>query len=89
MSTNKDDGGPAFPRAGYGTYTGSLTNKTAENAPQPGMTLRDYFAAQALAGWLATYGAEAGHPAVDPRYPARIAEYSYTMADAMLAARRK
>lgn len=44
----------------------------------PGMSLRDYFAGQVIAGLMA----RAGTP--DPRYESRLA---YEMADAMLAAR--
>jgi len=60
------------------------------------MTLRDFFAAQALSGWLASYGADAGHPAKDDEYGilrdaeircAALAEASYRLADALLAAR--
>lgn len=46
-----------------------------------GMTLRDYFAGQALAGALA-----------DPNFnmpPAQLAELAYMEADAMLAARER
>ena len=49
-----------------------------------GMSLRDYFAAKAMQGWLATYpdNMELGH--VTPHV---IAKFSYDMADAMLKAR--
>lgn len=43
-----NDGGHAFPRAGYELSDGSWS------APQDGMTLRDYFAAAALQGLLAS-----------------------------------
>lgn len=43
MSTDKNNGGPAFPREDYQT----------NDAPgQRGMSLRDYFAAKALLGIL-------------------------------------
>ena len=54
-----------------------------------GMTLRDYFAAVALQGWLASY------PESDTPHPASnecendVARLSYKMADAMLAARKE
>lgn len=69
---NKETGGPAFP-----TNTG-LGNHQAE-----GMTLRDYFASQALQGMLANQ-----HPYVqsDEHMFARDA---YTLADAMLEAREQ
>jgi hypothetical protein len=59
-----NDGGPAFPRPMV--------------AAAPGMTLRDWFAGQALAGISAQYGT--GDAAM-------IAVECYEHADAMLAAR--
>jgi hypothetical protein len=49
-----------------------------------GMTLRDYFAAKALAGMLAD--PEVGRDGVDDE-PERIADAAYAYADAMLKAR--
>jgi hypothetical protein len=60
--------------------------------------LRDYFAGQALAGWLASFDGGAPHPASVQRYGDRekaqarcdaIAVFSYRLADAMLRAREK
>jgi len=65
MKTPSNDGGAAFPVM----YVSE------------GMTLRDYFAGQALAGALA-----------DPNVnmpPAQLAELAYMEADAMLAARER
>jgi hypothetical protein len=73
MSNTINDGGPAYP-----CHTNPLPGKLA-NAPQ-GMTLRDYFAGQALTGLL-TQPAE---PEYGLRYFARSA---YLMADEMLKAR--
>ena len=73
-----DDGGPAFPRPsspGDGSYSSN---------PQDGMTLRDYFAAQALTGMLASY---TGDDSTFPQ-PSEAANAAYSFADAMLAARR-
>lgn len=68
--SNTNTGGPAFP-------TG--TGVTPYN---PGMTLRDYFAAKAMQGLLAqAMGTALGS---DPKY---AAEYAYATADAMLKAR--
>ena len=53
-----------------------------------GMTLRDYFAAKALAGWLASYGSDSAHP-VSTDHAKTVAAFSYAIADAMLAAREK
>ena len=66
-----NEGGPAFPHMmadGHKDYA-------------PGMTLRDWFAGQALAGFLASKAHSTSfHPSED-------AEYVYAIADAMLKAR--
>lgn len=67
------DGGPAFPRA----HGGGMASA------QNGMSLRDWFAGQALAGKLA------GAPNNISYYAPAIAYDAYVMADAMLAAREK
>lgn len=72
----KNDGGCAFPVT---TGIESLAD---------GMTLRDYFAAKALQGWLASYANDTRHP-VDADKGAAVAQQSYAMADAMLAERAK
>lgn len=61
-----NDGGPAFPGETWGSK---------------GMSLRDYFAGQALAGMLAN-----PELPTDAEY---IAKWSYLNADAMLAERQK
>lgn len=73
MATN--DGGPAFPAA-------------REHGSEPGMSLRDYFAAKAMTGWLGSYGP---NNALDDvvRYGDFLADRFYLLADAMLAARSK
>jgi hypothetical protein len=63
-----NNGGPAFPNLGY--------NKEAN---YNGMSLRDYFAGQALAGMLSNPECITGRPAV--------AVHAYGYADAMIAAR--
>lgn len=68
-------GGPAFPRAGFSGENGF-------GKPEDGMTLRDYFAAQAIQG--ATTG---GGGLPDSNYCQLIAKRAYDLADAMLAAR--
>lgn len=68
----KPDGGPAFPFA-----------YTAEQHVVDGMSLRDYFAGQALAGALAS-------PRVLPvSTPNSYAAAAYEVADAMIAEREK
>jgi hypothetical protein len=52
----------------------------------PAIPLRDWFAGQALAGWLASFDAEFAHPVANETEKS-VAECSYKMADAMLKAR--
>lgn len=69
-------GGPAFPvplHPGQ-SYQG--------HAPCDGMTLRDYFAAKAMLGFIAQEAALRAYVSED-----EVARTSYAMADAMLAAR--
>lgn len=58
-----------------------------------GMTLLDYFAGQALAGWLASSPPDHCHPASahadSEADDVAIAALSYVMAEAMLARRAK
>lgn len=77
------DGGPAFPRA-------DATYNHADGTPDyyegnPGMSLRDWFAGQALAGLYASarYG-KAGETNAD-----YYAKGAYLIADAMLKAREE
>jgi len=67
---SKSTGGPAFPHDGQADYTG-------------GMTLRDYFAAQALQGICAKYNIR------EPGDQIVIAKMSYELADSMIAERGK
>ncbi|EKZ6514940.1 TPA: hypothetical protein ACYEM3_000754 [Klebsiella pneumoniae] len=53
-----------------------------------GLTLRDYFAGQAMQGWLASYPESNQHP-VATHHENMVAELSYLMADAMLKAREE
>jgi hypothetical protein len=73
--SNTNDGGPSFPT--------SDPNYETKYAGE-GMSLRDYFAAKALMGLMASR---------DPRTPRFIpdddAMYVYAVADAMLKARGK
>lgn len=71
----KNDGGPAFPQSE--TANG---NTIHDEHAQGGMSLRDYFAAKAMAAVLERI----------PAMPnARIADQAYGIADAMIAARSK
>lgn len=72
-----NDGGPAFPT--------QIENNC--NTGGHGMTLRDYFAAKAMQGWLSSYGPDDTHPATAGNDADLVAQRSYAIADAMLAAR--
>lgn len=89
MSQNKeiDDGGPAFPRqrvlaqvdpSSYWSDTGT-----------PGMSLRDWFAGQALSGCLADPGVVPLETDKGSEFYDRMAKIAFAFADAMLAERAK
>lgn len=82
----KTDGGPAFPMAGYTEMVEGRPHTLY--APMNGMTLRDYFAAQALTGYLLGARSEGWAPP-NPTQQEFMARNTYEMADAMLAAREK
>ena len=70
----KDTGGPAFP-----------CHPGIENSLYDGMLLRDYFAAKAMEGILAS---NTEHEHEDAHIFDAIAEAAYKQADAMLKARQ-
>ena len=83
----KSDGGAAFP--GFGKIF--TTDAAGRTGPQdmwgmegsPGMTLRDYFAAKAMTAiLLSDYATASGNGA-------KLAVWSYDLADMMLAERSK
>jgi hypothetical protein len=77
---SSNGGGPAFPRpASEYTKSGSCPDGNDPIQEQDGMSLRDYFAAQAMAGLT---------PAADLT-PVAVAELAYAYADAMLVARQQ
>lgn len=82
MST-KDTGGQAFPIPLAPGPNGML------HSGEPGMTLRDYFAGQALAGMLSDPTASNGLSARGMALAASYATAAYLHADAMLAERQK
>ncbi|CNJ09923.1 hypothetical protein [Yersinia pseudotuberculosis] len=57
-----------------------------ENVRTEGLLLRDYFAAKALQGWLASYPEASSHPVVAGNEN-KVAKEAYQMADAMINAR--
>ena len=71
---NTNTGGSAFP-------TATLAQKT-----EGGMTLRDYFAAKAMVAWLPICWDEHG---IEDVYEKEVAEFAYSMADAMLKEREE
>jgi hypothetical protein len=76
-------GGPAFPTFEMVTvYSESKQQHVEQPYALSGMSLRDYFAAKALAGCMA-------QSATSPHTPDTWARVCYQMADAMLAERAK
>ena len=78
-----DDGGPAFPQPMTFNTNGQPVTSAMYFPDVKGMTLRDYFAAAALQGFVSSY------PNGDTGDAEAIAYDSYTLADAMLAARKE
>ena len=81
MSTN--DGGPAFPNRG---------GNTLSHPSYDGMSLRDWFAGQALAGWISALDSRdvpdpGSEPGILAEHQAAVARLCVGYADAMLAAR--
>ena len=67
---NNNTGGPAFPTSNGGS-------------PDDGMTLRDYFAAKAMQGFIAS----ANHKGLYAPPDNELASAAFQLADAMLKAR--
>lgn len=82
MSASIDYGGPAFPFGQVSEATGQPIN----NFFAPGMTLRDWFAGQALAGLTPADGYTPDHKDTLPMI-VDLAVNAYQIADAMIAAR--
>ena len=78
MSAQIDDGGLAFPSPVEFDPNGQLVSHGSF-----GMTLRDWFAGQALAGMLSAVPSDA--PRIDVQHFAGLA---YAAADALLSARK-
>lgn len=75
MSSEQDDGGPAFPIVETDLILGTRIDT--------GMTLRDYFAAKAMAAMLSIEQVHLDHGETE------IAVWAYQQADAMLAERNR
>lgn len=99
----RHDGGPAFPPQDRSIVieadlSDEALRKTLDNLERErrtGMSLRDYFAAAAMQGWLATFDGDTPHPGTvingdvetrDRRLQS-FASMSYMVADAMVKAR--
>lgn len=88
------DGGQAFPRATMETIDGVNTGRF------DGMTLRDYFAGQALAGWcvdtpkitvdhVVSADGKTIDRSINSEEVRKVAAHCYRIADAMIAERFK
>lgn len=66
------------------TETAFPVNDIHHSSTRPGMTLRDYFAGQALTGLIAQF---AGTPLESQASESQLARWAYTQADEMLKAR--
>lgn len=75
--SDKNTVGPAFPVA---------ESASGQFPAHPGMDLRDFFAAQALSGWMSGLR---GAQVITPTQQDEVAEGMYSMADAMLKAREQ
>lgn len=78
MAEKINDGGPAFP----------VHPDVRATEPHAGMTLRDYFAAKALACMMGVGGMRQTATFAHPEGRATAAKVCYMMADAMLEARK-
>lgn len=76
--SEKDNGGPAFPH--LRRYVGP---DTYESLSEGGMTLRDWFAGQALVTVTRTWP-----PVSHDNYAAIVARQAYAIADEMMEARK-
>lgn len=84
---SKPDGGPAFPRPHSPNPHGGM-----DDGPEEGMSLRDWFAGQALVGWLASFdeGIAASYdsePEAWKEHQQEVAKVCFGYADAMLRER--
>ena len=78
---SKPDGGPAFQlQEQMQSAVGDVTAWLSQG--QPGMSLRDYFAGQAVTGIIL-------HPHATDGSPLECARVAYLIADAMIEARAK
>lgn len=84
MAEKRDDGGAAFPR------TGEVVGRENETRDVPGMSLRDWFAGQALTGVVST---ASGLGTLSPQDRREVMQKAagliFEFVDAMLEARKQ
>jgi hypothetical protein len=78
----RNNGGPAFPVQGVNVEGMSIVHSS-------GMTLRDWFAGKALAGFMANPKVDSNTLATMPNGDEVVAKYIFKLADAMLTERAK
>ena len=81
---SKDTGGSAFPHPQVNLGDAGfifLPNSS-------GMTMRDWFAGQALAGLLSAYNVKYNHPAEERDMAILISKTAYALADTMIEKRK-
>lgn len=84
-----DNGGAAFPRPTSVDHTsGDLTDGNRQVEEQQGMSLRDWFAGQALSGLIAAGSVPMPYQEGFEKGPTKAAQLAYIMADAMIQSRR-
>lgn len=84
---SKETGGPAFPVPLTDAQEAAWNEAKLPSAN--GMTLRDYFAAKAMQGWLSTYPSNKSCGELSINNIDVIARFSYSIADAMIKAREQ
>jgi hypothetical protein len=92
MSQQIDDGGSAFPHGEIVEEMRDEKGKTTGHRvydAQPGMSLRDWLAGQALAHIGSEYYASDDVLRRSERHALMLASHAYSIADAMLAARNR
>ena len=85
MSTQQtlNNGGPAFPRRKHHAHRNPDGSVIRGHGGHPGMSLRDWFAGQALGALLS----EEGYASLE--WPKNIATDAYKIASAMISEREK
>ena len=85
-----NDGGPAFPKpTSERHFPDGEVDINSYDFAERGMSLRDWFAGQALNGWLASFPPGNKVYTGDRDCGEAVAELAYYFADAMLTEREK